>query len=80
MWINESPAERIIRLVLGGGLLTYGFYGLGGLNGSTAGIIASIAGGVLLLTAATGCCALYRVLGINTNCRVGDPNCKPARQ
>lgn len=80
MQVNESPIDRTIRLVLGSALLIYGFYGLEGLGGSTAGIVSAIAGGVLLFTAATGFCALYRVLGISTNCKAGDPDCRPARQ
>jgi len=67
MHVNESPADRLIRLVLGGGLLAYGLFAMGGLQGSTTGVIASVAGGVLVFTGVTGFCALYKVFGINTN-------------
>lgn len=67
MQVNESPLDRVIRLILGGALLTYGLYGLGGLTGSTAGIVAAVFGGIFVFTGITGFCALYKVLGINTN-------------
>lgn len=70
MQINESSLDRFVRLVLGSGLLIYGLFGLGGLAGHTTGIIAAVVGGVFLFTAATGFCALYKLLGIKTckNC------------
>lgn len=67
MHVNESPVDRFIRLVFGGGLLAYGLFAMGGLQGSTIGVVASVAGGVLVFTGITGFCALYKVFGINTN-------------
>ncbi len=67
MQANESSADRLIRLILGGGLLIYGLAGLEGLKGHVAGIVIAVVGGVLLFTAATGFCVLYKLLGISTN-------------
>ncbi len=69
MKVNECPGDRLIRLVLGGGLLYYGLAGLEGLKGHAAGIVVAVVGGVLLFTAATGFCALYKLFGINT-CKI----------
>jgi uncharacterized membrane protein len=59
--VNEGTTDRIIRAVLGVGLVA------GGLAvGDTAGIIMLVAGAVALFTAATGFCGLYALLGIST--------------
>jgi len=59
--VNEGNTDRIIRAVLGVGLV------VGGLAvGDTAGIIMLVAGAVALFTAATGFCGLYALLGIST--------------
>jgi uncharacterized membrane protein len=72
MKVNESPLDRFVRLILGSVLVIYGLFGLGGLEGGTAGVIVAVVGGVLLFTAATGFCALYKLFGITT-CK----NCGP---
>ncbi|NTW27452.1 MAG: DUF2892 domain-containing protein [Candidatus Moranbacteria bacterium] len=60
---NESNFDRGLRVVLGAILFLVGTTMLTG----TASIIAYALGFVLLVTAATGFCALYRLFGINTN-------------
>jgi uncharacterized membrane protein len=62
---NESSIDRLVRLVLGVALLALGFWSLS-LN--ALGIVAAVVGGILLLTAATGFCPLYRLFGVKT-CR-----------
>jgi uncharacterized membrane protein len=59
MKINESGIDRIIRLVLGAALLGIGILLVKG----TAGIVLDVLGVVLIFTAATGFCLLYRVFG-----------------
>lgn len=60
---NESTIDRIIRAVVGAALLA-GAVALG--MGSAGGILALVAGGILVVTAATGFCPLYRLLGLST--------------
>ena len=63
---NESMADRIIRGVLGAALLA------AAVRPSRAGrvrpwqLVAGVAGLVLGITALTGTCGAYRVLGIST--------------
>jgi len=64
MKCNIGKIDRIIRAVLGVGLLGWGI-----MNGS---IIADIVGGVLLLTVIIGWCPPYALLGINTGCKTKD--------
>jgi hypothetical protein len=64
---NESTVDRLIRAVLGAGLVAAAFAGLGVTSGKLLGIIAAIIGVVLLFTAATGSCLLYRLIGVNTD-------------
>jgi hypothetical protein len=63
MQTNESTIDRIIRAVLGVALIV-GALALG--IASVGGIILLVVGGVLAVTAATGFCPLYRVLGWST--------------
>jgi hypothetical protein len=66
MTTNESGLDRIIRLVLGVAALIGAFaVGLGSLGG----IVLTVVGVVLLVTAAVGFCPLYRVFGMST-CKV----------
>ena len=60
---NESSLDRIVRGI-GGAALVAAAVGLG--LGNPLGIVALVAGGVLLFTAATGFCLLYRLFGIDT--------------
>lgn len=64
---NESTTDRIARTVLGAGLLVVSATSLGVSSGKLLGIGAALVGAVLLFTAATGSCLLYRPLGINTS-------------
>ena len=66
MTTNEGTVDRSIRALLAAaavvGAVIVGI-------GSVAGIVLLVVGAVMLVTAATGFCPLYRVLGIST-CRV----------
>ncbi|MGC8837894.1 MAG: YgaP family membrane protein [Anaerolineae bacterium] len=66
MQANEGTVDRIVRLVLGAVLLWAGLWPLGGLRGAAWGIVAAVIGLILLFTAATGFCLIYRILGIST--------------
>jgi len=57
---NVGSVDRAVRVVLGLALLSAFFLLAGPLRWL------GLAGGVLLLTAASGLCPLYSVLGINT--------------
>lgn len=59
---NESNLDRIIRAIVGAILVIVGLTALKG----WAGIVALIIGLILLLTAATGFCLLYKVFGFST--------------
>ena len=64
---NESTIDRVVRGVLGAGLLVAAFAGLGLTSAKPLGIVAALIGAVLLFTAATGSCLLYRPFGIDTS-------------
>ncbi len=66
MRTNEGTADRAIRVVLGIAAIV-GAVLVGA--SSVLGIVLFVAAGILLVTAATGFCPLYRVFGIST-CRV----------
>jgi hypothetical protein len=66
MITNESTADRAIRVALAVAAVV-GAVLVGA--GSVLGIVLLVVAGVLAVTAATGFCPLYRVLGIST-CRV----------
>ncbi|MFC1623410.1 DUF2892 domain-containing protein [Patescibacteria group bacterium] len=60
---NESKSDRLLRVVLGAVFIMLAYTQLeGGLM-----IIGYIIGIILLVTAATGFCAIYKLLGINTH-------------
>lgn len=61
-----GQADKIIRLVIAG--IIAALYAAGAISG-TLGIVLLIAAIVLVLTALTGFCGLYSLLGINT-CKV----------
>jgi hypothetical protein len=63
MFANLGITDRIVRLLLAGGLF---YLGLDVYSGSTLGIGLDVAGGILALTAIIGFCGLYRLLGIST--------------
>ena len=62
MKANEGKIDRIIRLVLGAGLVAGGFFVSG-----VAAIVLWVLGGIALFTGATGFCLLYMPFGISTN-------------
>jgi hypothetical protein len=64
MFANLGITDRIVRLLLAGGLF---YLGLGVYSGSALGIGLDVVGGILALTAIIGFCGLYRLLGISTN-------------
>lgn len=66
MTTNEGTVDRSIRVALAVAAVV-GAVLVGA--SSVLGIVLLVVAGVLLLTAATGFCPLYRVLGIST-CRV----------
>ncbi len=59
--VNEGPVDRIIRSVLGTGLIITGFFFTGIIS-----IVLWVSGAILLFTGITGFCGLYVLLGINT--------------
>ena len=63
---NENAVDRLVRTVLGIGLVAVSFTSLGLTSAKPLGIVAVVVGAVLLFTAATGSCLLYRLFGINT--------------
>ncbi len=63
---NESATDRIVRVILGGGLLATSLATLGAASGKPLGIIVAVVGAVLLFTAATGTCLLYKLFGLST--------------
>jgi ABC-type uncharacterized transport system permease subunit len=64
---NEGLVDRVVRVVLGAGLLVTAFAGLGLTSAKPLGIVAALIGVVLLFTATTGSCLLYRLVGIDTS-------------
>jgi hypothetical protein len=64
---NESALDRVVRTALGGGLLIVSATSLGVTSGKPLGIVAAAVGAILLFTAATGSCLLYRAVGIDTS-------------
>lgn len=65
---NESTLDRIVRAVVGGALIALAAWGFDLASGNVAGIVLAAFGGVLLFTAVTGFCALYKLFGVST-CR-----------
>ncbi len=62
MKANEGKIDRIIRLIIGAGLVAGGFFTQG-----TVAIVLWVLGGIALFTGATGFCLLYMPFGISTN-------------
>lgn len=65
---NEGPVDRAARAVIGL-IAAIAAFTVGA--GSALGIVLLVVGAVMLLTAATGFCPLYRVLGNITTLRSG---------
>lgn len=58
---NEGKTDRIVRVILGAGLIAIGFYVTG-----IASIVLWVVGAILVTTGATGFCGLYSLFKINT--------------
>jgi uncharacterized membrane protein len=65
---NESTLDRAVRGVAGAGLLVAAVASLGLGSGGALGVVFGAVGAILLATAITGFCPLYRLLGVAT-CR-----------
>ena len=59
---NEGPLDRLVRAVLGVALVLLAYL----MNMGVASWIIGIIGGIVIITAITGFCGLYKVLGIST--------------
>ncbi len=64
---NESAADRVARLVVGAALVIVSLTSFGLASGKLLGIVLAAIGAVLLFTAVTGFCLLYRLSGIGTS-------------
>jgi hypothetical protein len=64
MKLNESSADRVIRVIVGIVLLVLYFTGI---MSGTLGIILLAVGALLVLTGLIGFCPLYALLKIRTN-------------
>lgn len=62
---NEGGIDRFVRLLASIGLATVSYFYLSGVAQAVLYVIA----GILLFTAITGFCGLYKILGINT-CKI----------
>ncbi len=58
---NEGPLDRIVRAIIGLALIALSLTVAGALK-----IILMVIGAISLITAATGFCLLYTLLGIDT--------------
>jgi hypothetical protein len=65
---NESMLDRTVRGVVGAGLLISAIATFGLASGGPLGIVFGAVGVILLATAVTGFCPLYRLVGAAT-CR-----------
>ena len=60
---NVGSVDKIIRLIVGIGLVAFGILGA---SGSTLGIAAIIIGAVLIGTALINFCPLFKIFGISS--------------
>ena len=63
MSTNESPIDRVIRVVIAVAAVVVAFV-VGA--SSVLGIILFVVAAIMLVTAATGFCPLYRLIGVST--------------
>lgn len=63
---NVGSADKVIRIIVGIALIALAFLKLGGVA-TTGGVVATIVGVVLIVTAIVNFCPLYRILGMRTN-------------
>lgn len=64
MSVNESTVDRVIRGVLGVGLVLIGLFAV---SSMALEIILIIVGAILVITSIVGFCPIYKLLGIKTN-------------
>ena len=60
MEVNQSPIDRVIRVVIGLVLLGLGLFVVKGLLG----VVLDVIGAVLLYSGAVGFCHVYKFLGV----------------
>ncbi len=63
---NEGTVDRILRLIIGIVFLVVAFLVLDAAAASGGGIALAVVGAVLLITAATGSCAGYKLFNYST--------------
>lgn len=63
---NEGTADRVIRLLLGIGLVIVSWFVLGLSAGGVLAIVVAAIGAVLVVTGLVGFCPAYRLLGVRT--------------
>jgi len=63
---NVGSADRMVRSLVGPGLMALGYSRLGGRQGRMAGIAAMVAGALVVESAITRVCPLNAALGIDT--------------
>ena len=63
---NESGVDRVIRLLGGAALIAVSATSFGLADGKPLGIVLAAIGAILVFTAATGACLLYKPFGIST--------------
>lgn len=66
MKMNEGGIDRVIRVVVGIGLLVLAFLKLGVMDANILGIAAAAVGAISLLTGLVGFCPAYMLLGMKT--------------
>jgi membrane-bound ClpP family serine protease len=63
---NEGPIDRIVRCILGIAAMVVAFLVLDAGDAAAGGIVLAVVGVVLLVTAATGFCAVYKLFNFST--------------
>ena len=66
MKMNEGGIDRVIRVVVGIGLLVLAFLKLGVMDANILGIAVAAVGAISLLTGLVGFCPAYMLLGMKT--------------
>lgn len=63
---NVGPMDRLLRAVVGPGLVALGYATLGGNRGKLGGLAAMLGGALIVESAITRVCPLNHLLGIDT--------------
>lgn len=66
MAINQSSADRAVRIFAGIAALVVAFLGLGVFQGEIAGIVMAVLGAVTLVSGMIGFCPAYALFGTST--------------